>query len=182
MNDNVEKFEVKMDEKGNLIINPYEYLENLSDEKKNEFLWDGGWWCLVESHIVESIIKSFGTENYNEKYHRFRSLLLNSEAMPEVIRRWAKDMIELRYQSKQYAEYWELAYRELHSFTEKLWREIDNDRGVYSHANYPKLPKSKYGVDYPKELIEEAHKKAAEWGLLFSEPEEDTDDLNLGVY
>jgi hypothetical protein len=66
MNDNVEKFEVKMDEKGNLIINPYEYLENLSDEKKNEFLWDGGWWCLVESHIVESIIKSFGTENYNE--------------------------------------------------------------------------------------------------------------------
>jgi hypothetical protein len=178
--DGTEKFEVKMDEKGNLIINPYEYLKNLSDEEKHNFLYDGGWACLVDSHIVESIIKSFGTENFNENYHRFRSLLLNSEAMPEIIRRWAKNMIELRYQSKQYEEYWSHAYHELSIWARELWDKYGD--GNYSNAGFPKLPERKYGVDYPKELIEEAHRKAAEWSVMFPEPDEDFYDMNLRIY
>lgn len=169
MVDDIQKFEIKMDEKGNLIINPYEYLKNLSDEQKKEFLEDGGWWCLVEDEIVDSIINSFGTENYNESYHRFRKLLLNSEAMPEVIRRWAKDMIELRYRSKQYEEYWQQAYRELSRWADDY---IEKHGTRWGDANFPKLPERNYSFIYPKEIIEEAYKKAEEWGVLFPDPEE----------
>lgn len=173
--DDTQRFEVKLDEKGNLIINPYEYLKNLSDEQKKEFIDDGGWWCLIEEEIVNSIINSFSTENYNESYHRFRKLLLNSDAMPEVIRNWAKTMIELRFKSKQQEGYWQQAYHELSKWANNLWEK--NGTGRWVDAGFPKLPERNYSVAYPKEIIEDAYKKAEEWGILFPDPDDKEKDL-----
>lgn len=176
MNDETEEFEIRIDEKGNLIISPYEYLKSLSDERKKELLNDGGWWCLVETEIVKSIINSFGTESYNEDYHRFRTLLLNSAAMPEVIRMWAKNMIELRTTSKRHEEYWEQAYRDIHKWAMALWDKFEGNKGMWVDAGFPKLPERKWQVEYPKELIEEAYAKAREWGVLFPDPDPEMED------
>jgi hypothetical protein len=158
-------FEIKMDEKGNLIINPYEYLQNLSEEQKKDFLSDGGWWCLVEKEMVEEIINGFGTEGYNETYHKLRSMLLNCDAMPDVIRRWARDMIELRLKSKQYEQYWEQAYYNLYHWIKDTSAYEDNELW----RTFPRLPDHKYGVEIPKDIMEDVYAKAKEWGLLFPE-------------
>lgn len=170
MDDN--KIEIKLDEEnGNLTINIFEYIKNLPDEKKEELMWDGGWWNFVEDDLVERIIKSFSREHYNPKYHQFRTKIINGDAMPKLIHSWAETMIVEREYHKQRAECWLDAYGKLFSWAHKLLDAYNS--GYRYEFQMPKFPDSHYSSPYPKEMIDEANAMIEEWKSLFPEPEQD---------
>lgn len=155
--------EVKMDLNeidGNLTFNIFEILEKLSDEQKQELLWDGGWWSLVDEEMAKKIINEFSMENYNSIYTKLRTILLTSENMPEVIRQWAFTMLEEKGSAQEESNYWRNAYWKLYHWTNRDW----NGTG---EREKPDLPSHNYGKRYSTELLAEIKDQIQEWGKLF---------------
>lgn len=151
------KFEVNEID-GNLTFNIFEVLEKLSDEQKQELLWDGGWWSLVDEEMAKKIINEFSMENYNSIYTKLRTILLTSENMPEVIRKWAFSMLEEKCSAQEESNYWRNAYWELYH-----WSNKDNE----NWRERPVLPAHTYGKRYSTELLAEIEDQIQEWGKLF---------------
>lgn len=153
------KFEVN-EVDGNLTFNLFEVLEKLSDEQKQELLWDGGWWSLIDEELAKKIIKEFSAENYNSIYTKLRSILLTSENMPEVIRQWAFSMIDEKLRAQEQERYWRDAYWALYHWTNRDW----NGTG---EREKPNLPSHVYGKRYSSDLLREIEDQIQEWGKLF---------------
>lgn len=144
--------------KGNLTINILEALQELTAEQKAELVSDGGWWSFIEKAMAEEIVSRFSRDNYDEEYTRLRGMIINSEAMPSVIREWAVSLIESRERAKESEGYWNHAYRELYQYI----REMDM-------IEIPKLPDHHYSHKYSDELMKEVEKQVQEWKMLFPE-------------
>jgi hypothetical protein len=159
-----EKIDAKLDEyKGTVTLNLLEFIKKLPDDVKKELVTDGGWWPFIEDQLAYDIIESYGSEHYNEVYHRLREKLINNKAMPEIIQEWGKQMVTLREQSNHAENYWRDAYWKLYAWiTDAV--EWENRRGM------PILPSLSYiDMKIPPELIEEVRKFANEIGILFPE-------------
>lgn len=171
MDDATVKINATLDtHKGSLSVNLLEIVDQLTDEQKAELVSDGGWWNFIDKAMAEQIVNDFSRDNYNEEYTRLRGLILNSEAMPSVIREWAVSLIESREHAKQSEEYWDRAYwRLFHWARETLVR---NDRDC-SYFNPPKLPDYYYDRKYSEEFMKEVEANIKKWESLFAEPVKD---------
>ena len=150
--------------KGNLTINILEVLQELSGEQKAELVSDGGWWSFIEKAMAEKIINEFSRDNYTEEYTQLRGMIINSEAMPSVIREWAISLIESRERAKEYEQYWNNAYWSLYHWARETL--VRNDRD-YDYFNPPKLPDRHYDHKYSDELMKEVDRQVQEWKSLF---------------
>jgi hypothetical protein len=146
--------------KGKLSINLLDAIDNLTDEQKAELVSDGGWWNFIDKAMAERIVNEFSRDNYNEEYTRLRGLILNSEAMPSVIREWAVSLIESREKAKQSTEYWNNAYWRLYHWARE---KLENDRDF----NPPILPDHYYDRKYSDEFMAEVEANIKKWSVLF---------------
>jgi hypothetical protein len=148
--------------RGNITINFFEIIKELSDEQKKELVSDGGWWSFIEEEMASDIVDEFSREGYNEAYTRLRTKILNSESMPKLIREWAIAMIESNQRAKEAEDYWSHAYTVLHhwvgEYSRDMWKII------------PRLPDRQYNRPYTKDQMDDVEAKIKEWGLLFPEP------------
>lgn len=156
--------------KGSLSINLLDAIDNLTDEQKTELVSDGGWWNFIDKAMAENIVKEFSRDCYNEEYTRLRGLIINSEAMPSVIREWAISLIESREHAKQSERYWNDAYWKLYHWARETLVRNDSD---YSYFKPPELPKDYYGKPYSPEFMVEVEKNIADWKDKFPEPVKD---------
>lgn len=150
--------------KGTLKLNLLEILEELDEDAKKSILSDGGWWNLISHQMAEDIVNEFSREHYNPEYTKLRELILNSKAMPELIRQWAISEIESREHAKEAEKYWYRAYWNLYSWIREYFKRN------YSYENEPRLPQlsdREYGKDYSKELMKEVELKVQEWKKEF---------------
>ena len=169
-----EDSKVKMDGtldtyKGNLTINILEVLQELNDEQKVELVSDGGWWSFIEKAMAEKIINEFSRDNYNEEYTKLRGMIINSEAMPSVIREWAVSLIESRERAKEYEQFWNNAYWGLYHWA----KETLTNNNDYKCFDFPKLPERYYDHKYSEELMKEVEKQIQEWKVLFPDKVEE---------
>lgn len=156
--------------KGNFTINILDIIGELSDEQKLELMGDGGFWSFITGAMAEKIISEFSRDNYMEEYTKLRGLILNSEAMPLVIREWAISLIESRENAKEREQYWDRAYWSLYHWARETL--VRNDRD-YSYFNPPKLPDRYYDHKYSEELMKEVETKIQEWKSLFPDKVEE---------
>ncbi len=143
-----------------------DFIRELSDEAKKELLAEGGWWNLVETEMVRQIITEFSRDHFCEEYTRLRGLILNSEAMPGIIREWAVSMIESRERARREENYWRGAYHSLSSVFCTMCRE----HRVPTIKDIPSLPKGEYGKPLSDEFMAEVEEKIKEWIGFFPEP------------
>lgn len=150
-----DKHDIKIDYRGNMLINIFQLIDELPDEYKQELLNEGGWMSFYTKAMAEDIINEFSSSNYNSQIHEFRTMLLNSDVMPEIIRNWVKAVIREKDTAIDYQEYWRQAYSDIYH---------------WAHANFenvtlPSLPERNYNRPYPKELIEKAMKEVEEMAV-----------------
>jgi hypothetical protein len=155
--------------KGTLKLNLLEILDELNEEAKKSILSDGGWWNLISHQMAEDIVNEFSRECYNPEYTKLRQLILNSEAMPEVIRQWAVSMIESRERAKDAEQYWSNAYHKLHN-----WIRYES-----KSVPMPILNDRNYGKKYSDGFMQEIEEKIAEWKSEFPELKIDIDYDNI---
>jgi hypothetical protein len=169
--DNSVKIDGKLDTyRGDFTINVMEILENLDDEQKKELISDGGWWSLISKEMAKDIVNQFSRDCYAEEYTRLRYMILNSEAMPKLIKEWAISVFESRESAQEKSRYWDSAYWSLYHKV----RDYFGERG-YDIFNklVPKLPDHYYNKPYSKELMEEVGERVKEWATLFPEKKEE---------
>lgn len=152
--------------KGSLSVNLLDVIDQLTDEQKAELVSDGGWWNFIDKAMAERIVNEFSRDNYNEEYTRLRGLIINSEAMPSVIREWAVSLIESREHAKQREEYWNNAYWKLYH-----WSRDEITRGGDTFDYHPpKLPDHCYDRKYSAEFMAEVEANIMKWEPLFVKP------------
>jgi hypothetical protein len=162
--DKTVKMEGRLDiYKGGLTINVLDVLGQLDNDEKQTLMMDGGWWNFIEREMAEQIVKEFSRENYNQEYTKLRGLILNSEAMPKVIREWAISLLESTERAKEAEAYWARGYW-------GLYRWIKDTYGY--DLKTPDLPERNYAKEWSKELMQDVEKKIAEWKTLFPDKRE----------
>jgi len=155
--------------KGILEMHLLEILQGLDDDTKKLLLSDGGYWSLLTHEFAKDLISQFSRDNYNYLITELRTMILNSDAMPKVIREWATTMIESREHAKESESYWDHAYWTLYHFI----KELDVD---WAYHKTPKLPDRVYGKKYSEELMKEVELKIQEWQKEFPEIQIDVTD------
>lgn len=170
--DNSVKITGKLDTyRGDFTVNVMEILEEMDDEQKQELISDGGWWSLISKDMAKEIVNQFSRDSYNEEYTKLRYMILNSEAMPTLIKEWAISVFESRERSKERESYWNSAYWKLYH---TMAKHFENDRdGILFSKICPKLPDNSYGRPYTEEFMKEVEERVKEWSVLFPEKPED---------
>lgn len=119
------KFETDLfPETGNIQINIFHVLEQLSDEQKRDLLFDGGWWSFIWEDFRKELITGFASENYNGFIYKFRQSFLTHESVGEML----KNFLEGVVRSFTYEMSWANIYRDRNWKYEHIIREYKYNR------------------------------------------------------
>lgn len=129
---------------GEVTINLLDVVRNLSDEEKEDLLWDNGWWAFISDHLMEVLATGYATATYNNDIHQFRKKLLSSDVAPRLITEFVEGLArEFAYNlssSRRYEKAWWRvyhAYRQAKDYMdserafEAVGRSIDEDLEPY---------------------------------------------------
>lgn len=157
-----EKFEVKMDDQGNVIIPLSDYLREVSPEVKEELAKDDYWAFPLWHKIVDTIATEYASENFNGSIDKIRTRLLTSDMMPPLVREWARGKIsDLNFAQQKAQWYMNWAFA-LYHWADKFSPE--DRRDMPRQAEY----KSSY-VD--QKVVDACVAEFNALGVTFPDPE-----------
>jgi hypothetical protein len=157
-----EKFEIKIDDDGKLIVDLGVWLENLPDEHRQALAKDYYWSAGLLQGLVDALTHEYAADSYNGTIHKARQLLITSENMPEVLRHWADGMLSDVKYADQRARYYQEYYFSLWHYLSKEHYEV--------LKNAPREPKMEYSTT-PREVTEKVYAELEAMGLKWPEPE-----------
>lgn len=156
------KIDFEIDEKGKIGINLFDMLYEMDEDAKRELLEQNGWMSFVTDAMADEIIEGVAGKNYNSLVYKMREKLLNSDAMPVILRKWVEEVLHQAQLREKETERFRSAYYNLIGYIRKNYYNITREEG------FPEESKWEY-VRLDNETYQDILKHADAVSSLFPE-------------